>query len=192
MLILFTFATGRNRAEPLLGVPSRTRRGGGGYVGSHWIPGDQLSAAACNLLRQVQPLLLWTDRLFCQSSAALLPICTDRRSWHRSDLASPPAEDASVAQERALRGLIDTVKALRRADQSPHALRHALQQAMGNRTGQDRHHSRREKHVDILKDQFTALFQDLAQADSSNVQLCEWDPTLDTAREKLVGTPVQR
>ncbi len=82
------------------------------------------------------------------------------------------------------------IGALRRTDQSPLALRHALQQAMGNETGQDRHHSRREKHIDVPKDLFTALFRNLAQADPRDLQLCEWDPTLDMAREQLVGTPV--
>ena len=84
------------------------------------------------------------------------------------------------------------IEALRRADQSPHVLRHALQQAMGNRTAQDRHHSSREKHADMLKDQFTAFFQDLTQADSRDVHLCEWDPTLDMAREELVGKLLHR
>ena len=37
-----------------------------------------------------------------------------------------------------------------------------------------------------------ALFQDIAEADTKALHLCEWDPTLDMAREELAGKPAHR
>ena len=111
----------------------------------------------------------------------------NRAQWRCSEDILPSAEDTDGTQANLLHKMSNRIEALTKTGQSSHALRNALQQAVGNKSGHDRHHSRREKHVDTVKEDFMALFQDLVEADSKALHLCEWDPTLDLAREELAG-----
>ena len=115
-----------------------------------------------------------------------------RAQWRCSEGTIPSAEDADGAEADILHKIGNAIDALRKDGQSSHALRHALQQAVVNKTGHDKHHSRREKQVETIKQDFMALFQDIAEADLKALHLCEWDPTLDMAREELAGKPTHR
>ena len=128
------------------------------------------------------------DCLLCRKSMK----APNRAQWRCSEGTQPSAEDAEGAEADILHKIGDAIEALRKDGQSPHALRHALQQAVVNKTGHDKHHSRREKQVETIRQDFMALFQDIADADTKALHLCEWDPTLDLAREELAEKPARR
>ena len=128
------------------------------------------------------------DCLLCRKSMR----AANRAQWRCSEGIPPSAEDAEGAEADFLHKIGNAVEALRKDGQSPHALRHALQQAVVNKTGHDKHHSRREKQVETIRQDFMALFQDIAEADTKALHLCEWDPTLDMAREELAGKRAHR
>ena len=128
------------------------------------------------------------DCLLCRKSVRT----ANRAQWRCSEGTLPSAEDADGAEADILHKIGNAIEALRKDGQSPHALRHALQQAVVNKTGHDKHHSRREKQVEAIKQDFMALFQDIAEADSRALHLCGWDPTLDMATEELAGKPTHR
>ena len=127
-------------------------------------------------------------RFLCRKSMRT----ANRAQWRCSEGTLPSAEDADGAEVDTLYKIGNAIEALRKDGQSPHALRHALQQAVVNKTGHDKHHSRREKQVETIRQDFMTLFQDIAEADSKALHLCEWDHTLDMARGELAGKPARR